>query len=153
VPVRIARIGAILVIIGGTVFSLIILRSDAEFANFGRDALITLIRPHTSAGEKVWFPNQFSAYWYASAAGAELAVPGVREPQRGNLFLVGSYELDNTGTLKKFPNRILVQALTHKYRSGRTMGGGAGFYYNPYGNWLWVFRNGDDGRYELWRLN
>ena len=153
VPVRIARTGAILVIIGGTIFSLIILRSDAEFANFGRDALITLIRPHTLAGEKVWFPSQFSAYWYASAAGAELAVPGVREPQRGDLFVVGSYELDKTGMLKKFPNRILVQALAHKYRFGRTMAAGAGFYYNPFGNWLWVFRNGDDGRYELWRLN
>jgi hypothetical protein len=150
-PATVARATGLVLIIAGIVYSVLILRSDAEFADFGRDALTALIRPHVQAGEKVWFPNQFSAYWYAPLAGAELIIPGVREPKRGDLFAVGSLgALDLTD---KFPNRSLVQAVTHEYRFGRTMGAGAGLYSNYLGNWLWTFRSGDDERYELWRLN
>src|SRR5262249_5199794 len=85
-PAWIARTAAILLIVGGTAYSLLILRADAEFADFGRNALSALIRPHMLAGEKVWFPGDFSAYWYAPLAGGELIVPGVREPQRGDLY-------------------------------------------------------------------
>jgi hypothetical protein len=45
-----------------------------------------------------------------------------------------------TAFLQKFPNRQLVQALTYRYRFGRTMGVGANLYTN-WGdiNWLWTF--------------
>lgn len=153
-PVRLARIAAILMIIGGTGYSLIILRADSEFASFGRDALTTLIRPHVLTGERVWFPTQAWAYWYAPLAGAELTVPGIREPKQGDLFVLGiGSEGDTTNTVKKFPNRILVQAVTHKYRFGRTMGEGAGLYSNAYGNWLWKPGDNEDDRFELWKLN
>jgi hypothetical protein len=152
-PARIARTAGILVVIGGLAYSCLILRADAEFADFGRDAVPALIRPQVRAGKKVWFPNQFSAYWYAPLAGAELVVPGVREPGRGDLLVIGMLE-GGTAFLQKFPNRKLVQALTHHYRFGRTMGAGASLYTN-WGdiNWLWTFRNGEDGRYELWELD
>jgi hypothetical protein len=91
-PVRIARIGSILLIAGGMSYSLLILRPDAKFADFGRDALSALIRPHVLTGEKIWFLNQFSANWYAPQAGAELMIPGVREPERGDLIVVGAKE-------------------------------------------------------------
>jgi hypothetical protein len=154
-PAWIAHTAGVLLIIGGTAYSLFILRADAEFADFGRTALSALIRPHVLAGEKVWFPEEFSAYWYAPGAGAELVIPGVREPQRGDLLAVGTFETDNTAPaiLRNFPNRTLVQALRHKYRFGRTMGEGAGLYNNNRGNWLWTFRNGEHARYELWRLD
>jgi hypothetical protein len=153
VPERIARTASILLILGGITYSMLILRSDAEFADFGRDALNALIRPHVLAGEKVWFPSQYSAYWYARPAGAELVVPGFHEPNRGDLLAVGISE-GGTDKLEKFPNRTLVQTLTHRYSFGKTMGEGAGLYTNWGGtNWLWTFRNSEPARYELWRLD
>jgi hypothetical protein len=151
VPKWIVRTAGVLLIVGGVTYSLLILRSDAEFANFGRDALNALIRPHVVAGEKVWFANQFSANWYAPLAGAELMIPSIREPKRGDLVAVGIYE-GGTETLKTFPSSTLVQARTHKYRFGRTRGEGAGLYTNYFGNWLWTFRSGENERYELWKL-
>jgi hypothetical protein len=155
VPVRLARTAVILMIVGGTVYSLLILRADAEFANFGRDALTTLIRPYSQAGETVWFPNEYSAYWYAPLVGAELIVPDVREPRAGDLLAIGisEAEADKTATLSRFPHSTLVAAVTHKYRFGRTMVRGASLYTNYFGLFLWTFRSGEDGRYELWRLN
>jgi hypothetical protein len=153
-PVKITYTAAILTIIGGIGYSLLILRADSEFASFGRDALTGLVRPHVLAGERVWFPNQAWSYWYAPLAGAELVVPGVREPKQGDLFVVGiGGEGDTTDTLKKFANRRLVQLVTHKYRFGRTMGEGAGLYTNGLGNWLWKPGGSEDDRFELWKLN
>jgi hypothetical protein len=151
VPARVTRTASIFLIIGGITYSLLILRADAESADFGRDAITALIRPHVLAGEKVWFPNQYSVNWYAPLAGGELVVPGMREPKRGDLFTVGSS--GGTDMLEKFPHRTLVQAVTHRYRFGRTMGDGAGLYANDLGNWLWTFRNSGADRYELWRLD
>jgi hypothetical protein len=77
----------------------------------------------------------------------------VREPQRGDLLARGILEGD-PDILKKFPNRTLVEALTHEYRFGRTMGAGASLYTNYFSNWLWTLRNNSaDARYELWRLD
>jgi hypothetical protein len=155
VAVRVARTAAVLLIVGATLYSVLILRADTEWADFGREAITALVRPHVLAGQKVWFPNQYSAYWYAPLVGAELTVPGVQEPSRGDLFIVGGgVDWDTTGTLKKFPNRTLIEALTHKYRFGRTMEHSAGLYSNWDGtNWLWRLGNSDDDRYELWRID
>src|SRR5262249_38856450 len=114
VPGWIARTASILLIIGGTAYSLLILRADADFADFGRYALNAVIRPHAVVGEKVWFPNQFSANWYAAPAGAELLV-SLQKPKRGDLLVVGG-EWDIKATLDKFPSRTLVQALEHECR-------------------------------------
>ena len=65
-----ARVAVYVLIVVGTGYSLLILHADAEFANFGRDALYRLIVPHVAAGERVWFSGQFAAHWYAPLAGA-----------------------------------------------------------------------------------
>jgi hypothetical protein len=39
-------------------------------------------------------------------------------------------------TLEKFPRRTLVQAVSHTYSFGRTMGAGIGLYTNLEGSWL-----------------
>ena len=57
--VQFFRAAAVVLIVASTGYSLLILRSDAEFAKFGRDALYRLIRPHVAAGERVWFEGQF----------------------------------------------------------------------------------------------
>jgi hypothetical protein len=150
IPTRVARAGWAAIVISGACYSLLILRADAEFAYAGKDAMIQLIRPHVAAGEKVWYGGDFSAYWYAGLAGAELVVPGQREPAPGDLLAVGIREGDDT--VKRFPNRTLVQTVSHQYRFGRTMWEGGGLYSNRAGPWLLSFGSSPDDRYELWRI-
>jgi len=86
---------------------------------------------------------------YYAAIQRRTWVPAVREAKRGDLLAVGIGEGDITSTLRKFPSWTVVQALTHQYRFGRTMGEGAGLYTNCNSNWLWTFRNSEPARYEL----
>ena len=150
---RVARAAAVALIVVSTGYSLLILRSDAEYADFGRDAMFRLIQPHVAEGERVWFGSQYSAYWYAPLAGAKLTFPGGPQPKPGDLLVVGREELEDL-SLALFPHRTLVGEVTHKYRFGRTMGGGMGLYSNLEGDWLWGFGgNSKSDRYELWRID
>jgi hypothetical protein len=151
IPARIARAAGALLIVGATIYSVLILRSDAEFAEFGRVAIGSLIRPHVAAGEKVWYGTQAWAVWYAPLVGAELFVPGGSEPRAGDLLAVGIRE-QGTVMLAHFPRRTLVQTLAHKYAFGRTMFEGMGLYSNRIGIWLWGFGDSGEDRYELWRI-
>ena len=74
---RVVRIAAVALIAASTGYSLFILHSDAEFADFGRDAMFRLISPHVAAGEKFWFGGQYWSYWYAPLAGATSPFPVV----------------------------------------------------------------------------
>jgi hypothetical protein len=152
VPARVARALGIVSIAAGLGYSLLILRADMERAEFGRDAMRELIQPHVLAGEKVWCEGHFDAYWYAPLAGAEVVVPGAREPQPGDLLAVGPKPIFRAVRLSLFPKRSMVQKVTHRYRFGRTAGEGAGLYTNALGAWLWTFRNGADESFELWRI-
>jgi hypothetical protein len=149
---RFLRAAAIFMILAGTGYSLLILRSDAEYARFGRDAMYHLIQPHVAAGERVWFSGQISAYWYAPLAGATQTYPGGPQPQPGDLLVVGYNEGGGKWVLPRFPHRTLVDAVTHKYRFGRTMDAGIGLYSNRVGYWLWGFGDSESDRYELWRI-
>ena len=149
---RFSRAAAIFMIVAGTGYSLLILRSDAEFARFGRDAMYRLIQPHVAAGERVWFSGQYSADWYAPLAGATPTYPGGPQPQPGDLLVVGYSEEGSEWVLPRFPHRTLVDAVTHKYRFGRTVGAGIGLYTNRVGYWLWGFGDSPNDRYELWRI-
>jgi hypothetical protein len=151
---RVARVAAIALIVASASYSLLILRSDAEFARFGRDSMYRLIEPHVAAGERVWFGSQFSAYWYAPLAGATLTFSGGPQPRPGDLLVVGLNE-GGFRTLERFPHRTLVDAISHKYRFGRTSGVGIGLYTNYAGSayWLWGFGESPDDRYELWRID
>jgi uncharacterized membrane protein YhaH (DUF805 family) len=151
--VRFSRAAAILCIVASAGYSLLILRSDAEFARFGRDAMYQLIQPHVAAGERVWFDGQFSAYWYAPLAGAVMTYPGGPQPKPGDLLVVGLNEGGDLFVLPRFPNRTLVQTVTHKYRFGRTWGAGKGLYTNRLGYWMWGFGDSPNDRYELWRID
>jgi hypothetical protein len=152
--VRFFRAASISLIVASTGYSLLILRSDAEFANFGRDALYGLIRPHVSAGERVWFAGQWSSYWYAPLAGATLTFPGGPQPKPGDLLVVGVHGEDGgKAALLRFPHRTLVDEVTHTYRFGRTMGGGNGLYSNSTGYWMWGVGDGSGDEYELWRID
>jgi len=157
VPLRVARIAALAMIVAGTGYSILILRSDAEFARFGRDALYTLIRPHVAAGERVWYTGQYWSNWYAPLAGATLTYPGGPQPEPGDLLVfdvfAGGHILGGYQPLARFPHRTLVDVITHKYRFGRTMGAGIGLYSNGFGYWIWGFGDSPEDRYELWRID
>jgi len=48
-----------------TAYSVLLLRADADFADYGRRAAAELIAPRVAAGEKVWYGGQWGFYWYA----------------------------------------------------------------------------------------
>jgi 4-amino-4-deoxy-L-arabinose transferase-like glycosyltransferase len=152
-PVRVARFAAVTLIVASTGYSILILRSDAEFANYGRDALYRLIGPHVAAGEKVWFPGQYWSYWYAPLAGATLTPQGGPQPQPGDLLVVDRFSGGANPPLNRFPHRTLVESVTHRYSFGRTMGAGVGLYDNGHGSWLWGFGEDENDRFELWRID
>jgi hypothetical protein len=152
VQVRVARIAALAAIVAGTGYSILILRSDEEFAEFGRDSLYQLISPQVAAGQKVWFGGQYWSYWYAPLAGAKLTYPGGPQPSPGDLLVVDVFAGGNQ-SLSRFPHRTLVQTIHHRYRFGRTMGAGKGLYSDITGYWLWGFGESPDDRYDLWRID
>jgi 4-amino-4-deoxy-L-arabinose transferase-like glycosyltransferase len=149
--VGLARVTVFALIVAGTGYSLLILRSDAEFAEFGRDAMYKLIRPHVEAGERVWFPGQYWSYWYAPLAGARLTHPGGPQPKPGDLLMVDPIADEEASPLKRFPHRTLVDEVSHKYRFGRTVGGETGGLYT--GFWLWQMVDRQNDTYELWRID
>jgi hypothetical protein len=151
-PVRVMRAAFIALIVASTGYSVLILRSDAEFAEFGRDALHSLITPHVAAGKTVWYPGQYWSYWYAPLDGAKLTYPGGPQPRPGDLLVVDVFAAGEDAPLSRFPHRTLVQTISHKYRFGRTMGAGIGLYSNWYGDWLWGFGDSGRDRFELWRI-
>jgi len=147
--VRFLRAAAIGFIVASTGYSLVILHADGEAAEYGRDAMYRLIQPHVSAGEKVWFGCQFSAYWYAPLDGATLTFPGGPQPKPGDLVVVGR---DNW-TLFRFPHRTFLEDVPQKESFGRTQGRGAGLYTNRSGYWMWVLGPGPADDYQLWRID
>jgi hypothetical protein len=151
ISVRFAQVATIVLIVAGTGYSLVIMRADAEFAEFGKDALYHLIEPHVAAGERVWYPGQYWSYWYAPLAGAQLTYVGGPQPKPGDLLVVNAIADGEFSPLKRFPHRTLVEQMTHKYRFGRTVGGSIGGLYS--GFWLWTLSNRFEDRYELWRID
>lgn len=150
ISVRFAKAATVVLIVAGTTYSLVIVRADAEFAEFGKDALYHLIEPHVAAGERVWYPGQYWSYWYAPLAGAQLTYVGGPQPKPGDLLVVNAIADGDFSPLKRFPHRKLVEQVSHKYRFGRTVGGSIGGLYS--GFWLWTLSNRFEDRYELWRI-
>jgi hypothetical protein len=153
VSLQFARVAVYVLIVASTSYSLLILHSDAEFADFGRNAMYRLIGPHAAAGERVWYPGQYWSFWYAPLAGATLTYPGGPQPKPGDLLVVDVYAAGDHSPLARFPHRTLVETIFHKYRFGRTMGAGIGLYANGSGFWLWGFGESDKDRFELWRID
>jgi hypothetical protein len=153
VSVRFAHAAAIALIVVSSGYSLLILRSDAEFAEFGRDALYRLIAPRVAAGDRVWYPGQYWSFWYAPLAGARLTFPGGPQPKPGDFLVVDRFGEGKYPPLARFPHRTLVETISHKYRFGRTMGAGKGLYDNGEGLWLWGFGHSEKDRFELWRID
>lgn len=161
VPLRITRIAALAAIVVYTGYSILILRSDNDFAEIGRNSLYELIAPHVAAGEQVWYTGTNWSSWYAPLAGAKLTYLGGPQPKRGDL-VVNDVFAGGDELLRRFKHRTLVETIHYKYRFGRTMGTiqvagaktpGVGLYSNVFGYWLWGFGEDPDDRFELWRID
>jgi hypothetical protein len=135
-----------------TAYSCVVLRADADFAEYGRRAAAELIAPHVAAGEKVWYGGQWGFYWYANEAGARVSKPGEPGPNPGELLAVGLMERGDV-TRDRFPNRELLDSRRYAAPHGRTMGYSAGLYANGFGLALWVWRPETTNDYELWRIH
>ena len=133
------------------VYSFVLLRADADFAEYGRSAASQLIAPRVAAGERVWYGGQWGFYWYAQEAGARISKPGEPGPNPGELLAVGLME-GGDSTLKRFPNRELIDSRTYTSRYGRTVGYGAGLYSNRFGYLPWRWNTVATNTYELWRI-
>lgn len=148
-PVRGMRAAFIALIVASTGYSVLIVRSDAEYAEFGRNALHQLITPHVAAGETVWYPGQYFSFWYAPTDGAKLTYPGGPQPKPGDLLVVDVLGGGVSAPLSRFPHRTLVETISHKYRWGRMSVSGVGPYTNGYGG----FGDSTRNRFELWRID
>jgi len=133
-------------------YSCVVLRADADFAEYGRRAAAELIAAHVAAGEKVWYGGQWGFYWYAQEAGARISKPGEPGPNPGELLAVGLLEGGNV-TRNRFPNRELLDSRHYDAPHGRTMGYSAGLYSNYFGPALWVWSPETTNDYELWRIH
>lgn len=133
-------------------FSCVLLRADADFAEYGRRAAAELIAPRVRAGERVWYgAGQWGFYWYAREAGARVSVPGEPGPLSGELLAVGLVE-GGGSTLKRFPNRELVDSRAYGSPHGRTMGYGGALYSNSCGDAPWIWKPEATNVYQLWRV-
>lgn len=149
-PRALAAYGALVFACAG--FSLVLLRVDADFADYGRRAAAELIAPRVAAGEKVWYGGQWGFYWYAQEAGAKISKPGESGPNPGELLAVGLMK-GGGATLNRFPNRELIDSRSYDSPHGRTIGYGAGLYSNSYGYVPWQWNPAATNACELWRIH
>jgi hypothetical protein len=140
------------VVLACTAYSCLLLRADADFAEYGRRAAAELITPHVAAGEKVWYSGLWGFYWYAQEAGARISKPGEPGPNPEELLAVGLMEFGDA-TLKRFPNRELIASRHYDSPHGRILGYGAALYSNNWGHALWVWNPEATNDYELWRIH
>jgi hypothetical protein len=146
-----ARLAYGIVVMVCASYSVLLLKTDEDFANYSRRAAVELIVPRVAAGEKVWYAGEWGFYWYAEQAGAKLAKPGEPGPQPGELLAIGLMENGDV-VLKDFPNRELVESRSYDSPHGRTMGYGAGLYSNRFGLLPWRWNPRATNVYELWRI-
>lgn len=152
IPTRCALTTYATIVVACAAYSLLLLKADADFAEYGRRAAAELIAPRVQAGEKVWYGGQWGFYWYAQEAGAVLSKPGEPGPNPGELLAVGLMEGGDI-TLNRFPHRELVEIRQYDSPHGRTMGYGAGLYSNSLGLLLWRWNPRATNTYELWRIH
>jgi len=134
-----------------TAVSVILLRADAECADFSRRAAAEMIAPRVAAGKKVWYGGQWGFYWYAAKAGALLSQPKHPGPLPGDLLAIGMTE-GGGATLTRFPNRKLVDSRRYRPADGYTVGGRAGLYQNLWGTTLWRPNGNQTFDYEIWQV-
>jgi hypothetical protein len=138
------------IVSAGAIFGSMVLYTDAQFAEMGREAAARLVAPRVAAGKRVWLSSQWGLYWYAQKAGAQVLTSD-DVPASGDYLVRGEME-GYPGTLDRMPPAILIKTFTVGGPGGRTMSlkDGAGLYGNGWGNLMWAWGTGEWNHYELW---
>jgi hypothetical protein len=142
------------IVAAGAIFGGMVLHTDAQFAEMGREAALRLIAPRAAAGHHVWFSSQWGLYWYAQKAGAQV-LRSDDVPVSGDYLVRGQMEGWGS-TLKRLPPAVQIETFAVGGPGGRTMSikDGAGLYTNAwgYGDLMWAWGTGEWNHYELWRF-
>lgn len=123
----------------GSLLSVLIVRTDAAFADLGRRAARELIAPQVQRGERVWFCGHWGFQWYAQKAGAHPMTRTPPLPQPGDLIaaslraechlmpLVSKHQTLASVSDSRFGGRIMA------------LEAGAGFFSNGAGFYPFMF--------------
>lgn len=136
----------------GVVLSLLVISTDARYADVARQAARDLIAPRVAAGERVWAYGGWGFEWYALRAGARPVALEPPLPQPGDVLVAcGSCPW---ARLDRFPRRSLLAEIRERSRLGLIMSRerGAGFYSNAWGLLPWAPWNGELEHITVWRL-
>jgi hypothetical protein len=147
-PAKLVSYSAAAIFVAGMLFSLVLLRADAELAEFDRDTITALVKSQVQHGATVWIPSEFAANWYAEQAGARTPRPGLAEPKPGDLFLYAT-KWGGRVTPEQFPKRTLLRRIEHTPRFGTI----SGLYSNRASFWLWSRAEEYREAIELWRID
>jgi hypothetical protein len=136
----------------GTVFGSMVLHSDYQFAEMGRQAAERLVAPRVASGHRVWFASQWGLYWYALKAGGQVLRTN-DVPAPGDYLVRGEME-GWSETLGRLPPAVRVETFRVGGPGGRTMSrkDNAGLYNNAYGYLMWAWGTGEWNHYELWQF-
>jgi hypothetical protein len=151
---RYLRMRLLLCTVGiGALLGLLIVRTDAAFAQLGRRAAAELIQPRVRRGEKVWFVGRWGFQWYAERAGAVAVTRTPPLPLPGDI-IVASMRAADACLIDMIPNRRFLQRLSDESWGGRLMADevGAGFFSNGWGLLPWMVSGHALDRYDVFRV-
>jgi hypothetical protein len=149
---RLPAVTAGALIAAATALGLLVVLTDAQFADAGRRAARVDIAPRVRAGERVRFYGAWGAQWYAMQTGAEVAATGDPPPVPGDILVA------SVGTPGALPGNDLSleplgeHAVTSRFGQIMSRGEGVGFYSNWYGYLPWTWKNGLIERIVVWRV-
>ena len=135
------------------ILGVLILLGVRDLARTQRQAIETLVRPHVSAGERVWFSGHWGFQWYAEDAGAAPVTRRPPLPQPGDIIIVS--DVDYPLFAKQWTDRTVLDRVPYTGNAiGRIMdfSAGAGFFSNGFGYLPWAPGAGQASTFEVWRV-
>jgi hypothetical protein len=143
-----------IMICGGAILGVAILRGDAAFAGLARRAVNEGVPPRIPPGHRAWYSGQWALTWYAQEAGASCLMSRPPFPQPGDILIAGEREggLDLPPKLRL--NLHLIDTIQSTEPGIRVMNPAidAGFYSNSYGYLPWRWSDAPVNTYYVWSV-
>jgi hypothetical protein len=135
--------------VAGALVGLLVVHTDANFADLGRRAAAELIAPRVQAGQRVWFAGHWGYQWYAERSGAQPLTSTPPLPQPGDIVVASSRAEGHY--IELLPNRVSIAHLADSSFGGRVMARevGAGFFSNGAGLYPWMVSTRPLDRYDV----
>ena len=137
----------------GALLGVLIVRTDAAFAELGRRAAAEQIAPRVQGGESVWFVGRWGFQWYAQRAGARTVTRTPPWPAPGSIVVASNRAADSCLIEVVKKKRLLAQLGDIRW-GGRVMADevGAGFFSNGWGLLPWMISAEPLDRYDIYRV-